>query len=256
VTLQTQRFGEAMVTGRTWSFADWREFVLGHPLMARLAARLVWAAELPGTETSPAAGYVTFRPGDGGALIGVDDEDVTLPDDARVSLVHAATLAEEDVAAWRGHLADYEITPLFDQGLGADAPADADLLPDLPDTADTIKTREGWLSDSFTIRGRATKLGYARSQAEDAGWFDAYRKEYASLGLTVEIEFTGAFLPEENITAAVRQLVFRRTGTWGERGRLALRDVPKALLAVSYRDYLTVADGGVFDPDWEKKSQY
>jgi hypothetical protein len=95
-----------------------------------------------------------------------------------------------------------------------------------------------------------------RSQAEDAGWFDAYRKEYPTLGLTVEIEFTGAFLPEENITAAVRQLVFRRNGTWGERGRLAIKDVPKALLAVSYRDYLTVADGGAFDPDWEKKSQY
>jgi hypothetical protein len=263
VTLQTQRFAEAMVTGRTWSVADWREFVLGHPLMSRLAARLVWAAELPGAplsgEPGPAgASTVTFRPGDGGALIGVDDEDVVLPDDARVSLVHAATLGDDEetgAPAWRSHLADYELTPLFDQGLGADA-ADADPLPDLPDHATTIETRKGWLSDSFTIRGRATKLGYVRSQAEDAGWFSAYCREYPSLGITVEIEFTGAFLPEENITAAVRELAFRRTGTWDQRGLLAIKDVPKALLAVSYRDYLTVADGGVFDADWEKKSQY
>jgi hypothetical protein len=254
VALQTQRFAEAMVTGRTWAFADWREFVLGHPLMSRLAARLVWAAEVPGVSEA-----VTFRPGDGGALIGVDDEDVILPDEAQVSLVHAATLGDDEgsgAPAWRSHLADYEVTPLFDQGLGADTTASSDLLPDVADTADVIETRKGWLSDSFTIRGRATKLGYVRSQAEDAGWFDAYRKEYATLGLTVEIEFTGAFLPEENITAAVRQLVFRRHGTWGERGRLAIKDVPKALLAVSYRDYLTVADGGAFDPDWEKKSEY
>ncbi|MDR7384799.1 DUF4132 domain-containing protein [Promicromonospora iranensis] len=252
VTLQTQRFAEAMVTDRTWPFADWREFVLGHPLMSRLAARLVWAADR-------GSSAVTFRPGDGGALIGVDDEDVTLPDDARVSLVHATTLGEDTESgapAWRAHLADYEITPLFDQGLGADAPPAADLLPDVPEGARAIETRKGWLSDSFTIRGRATKLGYARSQAEDAGWFDAYRKEYSTLGVTVEIEFTGAFLPEENITAAVRQLVFRRTGTWGDQGCLPVKDVPKALLAVSYRDYVTVAEGGVFDPDWEKKSQY
>jgi hypothetical protein len=257
VALQTQRFTEAMVTGRTWSFADWREYVLGHPLMSRLAARLVWSGELSGGAAARAA--VTFRPGDGGSLIGVDDEDVVLPDDARVSLVHAATLGDDDetgAPAWRAHLADYEIAPLFDQGLGADAADGADLLPAVPGTARAIETRKGWLSDSFTIRGRATKLGYVRSQAEDAGWFDAYLKEYSALGLTVEIEFTGAFLPEENITAAVRQLVFRRTGTWGERGRLAIQDVPKALLAVSYRDYLTVADGGVFDADWEKKSQY
>ncbi|MFD6141857.1 DUF4132 domain-containing protein [Promicromonospora sp. NPDC060271] len=255
VALQSQRFAEAMVTGRTWTFADWREFVLGHPLMSRLAARLVWAAELPGV---PAA--VTFRPGDGGALIGVDDEDVTLPDDARVSLVHAATLGDDDESgapAWRSHLADYEVTPLFDQGLGAEEPgAQAGALPEPADGATAIRTREGWLSDSFTIRGRATKLGYTRSQAEDAGWFSAYCKEYPTLGLTVELEFTGAFLPEENITAAMRELAFRRTGTWGERGRLAIKDVPKVLLAVSYRDYLTVAEGGVFDADWEKKSQY
>jgi hypothetical protein len=262
VSLQTQRFAEAMVTGRTWSTADWREFVLGHPLMSRLAARLVWAAELAGAGDLAGPGTVTFRPGDGGALIGVDDEDVTLPDDARVSLVHAATLgddAESGAPAWRAHLADYEITPLFDQGLGSGTSASAaapDALPDVPDDATVIDTRKGWLSDSFTIRGRATKLGYVRSQAEDAGWFSAYCREYPTLGITVEIEFTGAFLPEENITAAMRELVFRRTGTWGERGRLAIKDVPKVLLAVSYRDYLTVAGGGVFDPDWEKKSQY
>ncbi len=272
VALQTQRFAEAMVTGRTWTFADWREFVLGHPLMSRLAARLVWAAEVPGAGSAAGsaaagagsgAGTVTFRPGDGGALIGVDDEDVTLPDDALVSLVHAATLGDDEetgTPAWRAHLGDYEITPLFDQGLGADAAVDgedaAGALPDLPDTATLIDTRRGWLSDSFTIRGRATKLGYSRSQAEDAGWFSAYRKEYPTLDLTVEIEFTGAFLPEENITAAVEHLVFRRTGTWDDRGRLAIKDVPKVLLAVSYRDYVNVAEGGAFDADWEKKSQY
>ncbi|WP_423463713.1 DUF4132 domain-containing protein [Promicromonospora sp. MS192] len=252
VALQTQRFAEAMVTGRTWTFADWSEFVLGHPLMARLAARLVWAAEVPGAATA-----VTFRPGDGGALIGVDDEDVTLPDDARVFVVHAVTLGDDPdrgAPAWRAHLADYEVTPLFDQGLG-DQQAGA-ALPDLPGTATVIDTHNGWLSDSFTIRGRATKLGYTRSQAEDAGWFSAYRKEYPSLGLTVEIEFTGAFLPEENITAAVQHLVFRRTGTWNDHGRIAVQDVPKVLLAVSYRDYVSVAEGGAFDPDWEKKSEY
>ncbi|MCP2266008.1 HEAT repeat-containing protein [Promicromonospora thailandica] len=254
VALQTQRFAEAMVTGRTWSLSDWTEFVLGHPLMARLAARLVWAAEVPGADGASAT--VTFRPGDGGALIGVDDEDVTVPDTAVVSLVHAATLGDDAATgapAWRAHLADYEITPLFDQGLGAEGSV---VLPDLPADARVIDTHEGWLSDSYTIRGRATKLGYTRSQAEDAGWFSAYRREYPSLGITVDIEFTGAFLPEENITAAVRHLVFRRTGTWNDNGRIAVKDVPRVLLAVSYRDYVTVAEGGAFDADWEKKSQY
>ena len=42
VTLQTQRLYEAMCVGRTWQADEWTEFVLGHPVMARLAAGLVW----------------------------------------------------------------------------------------------------------------------------------------------------------------------------------------------------------------------
>lgn len=244
--LQTQRLHEAMCTGRSWTAAEWREFVLDHPVMSRLAARLVWLAE-PGTPAQRA-----FRPGDGGALVAVDDEDVTLPDDATVALAHAVTLsagaAGDDAAAWREHLADYEIVPLFDQ-LGV-------TLPDLPAGAVRISDRKGWLTDSFSIRGRATKLGWSRSAAEDGGWFTAYTKTYPSLGVTAEIQFTGAFLPEENIAAAVTDLEFRRTGTWGGSGLVPLADLPPVLVAESYRDYVTVAEAGAFDPDWERRSQY
>ncbi|WP_125778094.1 DUF4132 domain-containing protein [Antribacter gilvus] len=265
VTLQTQRLYEAMCTGRTWTAEEWREFVLDHPVMSRLAARLVWLVA-PGTDAQRA-----FRPGDGGALIAVDDEDVTLPDprgprevpqrskdtswgggDGVVALAHAVTLASgsagDDAAAWREHLADYEIAPLFDQ-LGV-------TLPELAKDALRISDHRGWLTDSFSVRGRATKLGYSRSQAEDAGWFTSYLKEYPSAGITVEIEFTGAFLPEENIAAAVTDLVFRRTGTYGDRGLVPVADVPPVLVAEAYRDYVTVAEAGAFDAAWEKKSEY
>ena len=187
-----------------------------------------------------------------GTLVAVDDEDVTLPDDAKVTLAHAVTLsagaAGDDAAAWREHLADYEVAPLFDQ-LGV-------TLPDLPAGAVRISDHKGWLTDSFSIRGRATKLGWSRSAAEDAGWFTAYTKAYPSLGITAEIQFTGAFLPEENIAAAVTDLEFRRTGTWGASGLVPLADLPPVLVAESYRDYVTVAEAGAFDPDWERRSQY
>ncbi|MBE7701086.1 DUF4132 domain-containing protein [Oerskovia sp. Sa1BUA8] len=242
VALQTQRLHEAMCTGREWPVADWQEFVAGHPVMSRLAAGLVWL-ENPGPDQR------AFRPGDGGALIDVDDEDVTLADGATVSVAHGVLLGQDDAGRWREHLADYEITPLFDQ-LAVDVPA-------FDGQAIAIADRKGWLTDSFTVRGRATKLGYTRSQAEDGGWFSGYEKSYPSVGITVVIEFTGAFLPEENIPAALTELVFRRSvRAYGQSAQARLADLPPALVAESYRDYLTVAAGGSFDADWEKKSAW
>ncbi|MFC8800596.1 DUF4132 domain-containing protein [Promicromonospora sp. NPDC057138] len=267
LALQTQRFVEAMCSGRTWAVDEWREYVLGHPLMSRLAVRLVWVAtppdggsaglgdSAPGTVAGPGTvtgpDTVAFRPGDGGTLIGVDDGDIVLPEGARVSIAHAVTLPDQgrDVEAWCGHLADYAITPLFDQGLGPDAVG----LPELAPGATEVADHRGWLSDSFAIRGRATKRGFARTESRDNGWFDSYVKEYPSLGVVAEIGFTGSIVPEENIPAAVTELTFRRAG---RPGRVRLADLPAVLVAASYQDYVTVARAGQFDPDWREKSQY
>jgi hypothetical protein len=154
-----------------------------------------------------------------------------------------------DAEAWREHLADYVITPLFDQGFGSDAVG----LPQLSVGATEIADHRGWLSDSFAIRGRAAKRGFVRTESRDNGWFDRYVKEYPSLGVTVEIGFTGSTVPEENIPAAVTELAFRRSG---RPGPVRVADLPAVLVAASYQDYVTVARAGGFDPDWEKKSQY
>ncbi|MFJ3405285.1 DUF4132 domain-containing protein [Promicromonospora sp. NPDC090134] len=274
IAVQTQRIAEAMCSERTWGADEWHEFVLGHPLMSRLAARLVWVARLPGGSggrgggeggATPGVGTpdaVAFRPGDGGVLIGVDDGDVVLPEGARVSIAHAVTLpaaiamvdagtaSAGEAEAWRKHLADYEVTPLFDQGLGAHAVVPPELEPGAREIAD----HRGWLTDSFSIRGRATKLGYRRAASEDGGWFDAYTKAYPRLGVTVEISFTGAYLPEENIPAAVTSLTFHGAQSWD--GGQKIEDLPAALVAVSYQEYVTVAQAGSFDPDWVRKSRF
>lgn len=241
VALQSQRLYEAMCGGRAWTAQEWTDHVLGHPVMSRLAERLVWL-ENPGT------GHVrAFRP-DGGALLDAGDEDVELGESSTVGLAHAVLLGAEATAAWSAHLLDYEVEPLF---------AQLDVTtPDVDGAAVAVTDREGWLSDSFSVRGRATKRGYTRSQAEDAGWFTAYTKAFASAGIVVRIEFTGSYLPEENIPAAITRLTFERTGDGSRRGAARVADVPRVLVAEAYRDYLSVAGAGAFDPDWQTKSQW
>ena len=208
-------------------------------MVSRLVGTLVWV-ENPGPDGR------LFRPTPDGALVDADDDDVVLAPDAVVALAHAATMTADQVAAWRAHLADYSVMPRFDQ-LGSS-------VPTVAEAATSIDDRRGWVTDTFTVRGRATKRGYQRGSAEDGGWFCEYTKSFASAGLDVVVEFTGSSLPEENRAAALRSLTFRSTSR--RRSDVPVAEVPPVLLAEAYADYLHIAAGGSFDPDWEKKCQW
>ena len=239
VTLQTARLFEAMCLGRTWDVPSWREYLLNHPVMRHLVSTLVWQVGALGAYTS----YRLFRPTPEGELLGIDDAAITLPENALVGLAHLATVGPAEAEQWRAHLRDYEIAPLFSQFESVAPPVSPD--------ATAIDDHRGWFSDSFAIRGRATKRGYVRGAGEDGGWFNYYYKDLPGAGLRVVIEFTGSIVVEEKIPAAVEQLLFQRA----ER-TLPLGDVPPILLAESYADYVYIAEAGAFDPEWEAKSGY
>jgi len=229
--LQTSRLFEAMCTERTWDGASWREYLLGHPVVVHLISTLVWQVR----------GGALFRPTVDGELLDGNDEPVVLADDARVGLAHAATVTPDEADAWRKNLADFDVTPLFNQ-------FDA-VTPQVDGDATKIDDHKGWLSDSFAIRGRATKRGFARGQAEDGGSFYEYVKNLPGVGIKVIVGFTGSWVPEEQLTAAVTELTFEKNGR-----PMPIGDVPKILLAESYADYVYVAEAGAFDKDWETKS--
>lgn len=242
VDLQTARLFEAMCIQRGWPADQWRELIAEHPILRQVITGLVWQA---GEGEEPAGADALFRLTPEGELIGIDDDTFDLPDGATVRLAHSATVTAEAAEAWRAHLDDYEAQPIFDQ-------FDTEVAQVAPD-ATVVNTRYGWLSDSFAIRGRATRRGYVRGQAEDGGWFSRYYRDYPSVGLRAVIEFTGSFVPEELIPAAVQTLYFESL----KRGRtMPLSDVPPILLAESIKDYEFTGDAGTFDPDWESKSQY
>jgi hypothetical protein len=195
-----------------------------------------------------------FRPLDDGTLTNADDEPVTLPADARIRVAHDSMLSEAEVKKWEQHLVDYEIQPLFAQlGKGTYE------LPESLRKAKEIIDFRGHLLEAYALRGRANKLGYQRSQAEDGGWFHYYEKRFPTLGLTAGIQFTGNSLPEENRTVALLNLSFfagNAANTW-DRSEILLSKVPKVLLSECYNDLrLMAAEGTGFDPQWEKKSAY
>jgi len=241
VEMQTSRLYEAMCAGRTWPAAEWQEFLQRHPVVGRLVQRLVW-------QEIGADGAVThcFRPTEDGSLIDTSDDEITLNEQSSVRLAHGALLDDTEAAAWTAHFKDYKLTPLFAQMTRKTPPAL---------NGETVSDREGWISDTFTLRGAFTKRGYQRGSAEDGGVFFEYRKDFVSAGFTVVMEFSGSSLPEENIPAALKTLSFRSIDGGRHNYRpTSLEKVPPILLAEAYNDYHAVATAcSGFDPDWQKK---
>ena len=273
LTLQSERLYEAMCASRTWSAPEWRELLAGHPLVGRLVTRLIWTAAPPGGEAaaaedsgrdatgdagsaatagsgvsgeiSSAGAILTFRPAEDGALIGADDAVVELDERARVGLAHRVQLADEEAAAWREHLADYGVEPLFDQ-LSATAPRVAEGQMEMRDL-------QGHMTDTFALRGAAVKRGYKRGEVMDAGTFYDYVKGFAALGLSAVLGFTGSWVPEDKIPCATKGLSFTR-GDDDYEYEIPLTEVPPVLLAECRADYEALAALGPYDPDWKKKA--
>jgi hypothetical protein len=242
VDMQTSRLYEAMCTGRSWPAAEWRQYLQQHPIVGRLAQRLVWMAD----DGSEGGEHVLFRPTEDGSLIDASDDDVEVGDSARISLAHGSLIDAGLAAAWLAHIKDYKLTPLFPQ-LNRQRPP----MADRPG-ADCIDDRVGWISDTFKLRSAFTKLGYQRGSAEDGGVFVEYTKRFAGVGLTVVMEFSGSTVPEENRPAALKTLWLR--GSEGYYNGVALNKIPPVLLAEAYGDYLAVAKTCAgFDPAWESK---
>jgi hypothetical protein len=244
-TLQTQRLYEAMCTERSWSAEDWDRYLLRHPVVGPAVRRLVWVAP------SGDGGSMVFRPLDDGSLTDADDNDVDLPDGARVKVAHDSVLSPDEVTQWSAHLADYEVTPLFQQlGRGVHA-----ITPEMRSKRE-LTDFTGYVLEAFALRGRAGKLGYTRGQTEDGGWFYTYEKHFPTLGIVATVNFTGNPLPEQNRLVALKQLSFLRLASDGRRAELTLGDVPAVLVSECWHDMrLLAAEGTGFDPEWEKKTE-
>ncbi|OLT10094.1 hypothetical protein BJF79_05065 [Actinomadura sp. CNU-125] len=91
----------AMVTGRRWTAGEFREFLVTHPLVGRLARRLVFTD-----------GAGAFRVDEDGSFATVGYETHTLPAGASIGVAHPLHL---DVPAWTHVFADCEILQPFPQ---------------------------------------------------------------------------------------------------------------------------------------------
>lgn len=144
----SNRLEEGMIAGRTWSLDAFKELFLSHPVVTPFAARLV------------------FRSSDGtlftvseDQLVDTEWDEVKIPKEATITLVHRLELDEKDVAKWGHFFAESEIIQPFKQ---LDRP-----IYNLKDHPFPQKTLGTILRG--TLFGRLRRLGWINGMAEDAG---------------------------------------------------------------------------------------
>jgi HEAT repeat protein len=258
VKRQTERLYEALCTQRAWRCDDWRRYLADHPIVGKLCVRLAWAAFAPEGDGGAERFLGCFRPLEDGSLTNEQDEEVTFPEDAVVRLAHTCNTAPEVGESWLRHFEDYDVTPPFQQ-FGRATYA----LPEEKKKETDVTDFRGHLLTTFQLRGKATKLGYLRGDAEDGGCFYTYRKPFPSLGVQAVLSFTGSMLPEQDVQAALGELYF--TNLKGDRevsyswqpSKLPLGKVPPVLLSECYNDIRQIAaEGSGYDPEWQKKTYF
>jgi hypothetical protein len=251
VKSQAERLYEAACVQRSWPADEWRQYLAQHPIAGALCRRVVWAAQSQ-NESEPVK---LFRPLEDGTLTDVHDDEFTLGDTDRILVAHSSLLDEKTEEAWKQHLQDYEVPELFKQ-FGRQTYR----LPEELKKETEIADFRGHMLTTFRLRSRATKLGWVRGDAEDGGCFAIYHKPFRSERVDAVVEFTGSYLPEEDIPAAIRELYFvpikpndDSSYSWNPN-KLKLGNVPPVLVSECYNDVRDMAaEGTGFDPDWEKK---
>ncbi|MFC5835546.1 DUF4132 domain-containing protein, partial [Nonomuraea insulae] len=108
-----RRLEQAMVNRRRWSGADFKRLFAGHPLLWHIVRRLVWGLYDPSGRLTG-----TLRVAEDRSFADVEDDTLTLPDEAVIGVAHPLELGERQ-AAWAEVFADYEILQPFPQ-LGRD----------------------------------------------------------------------------------------------------------------------------------------
>jgi hypothetical protein len=174
IVLQTKRLERCLIFGRRWAPDEFARVVLGHPLMAPLARRLIWAGCGPDGRMRAA-----FCLADATSPTAEDYAPLRLEDFAAVALAHPLHATPAQRQRWIDLLLDFGVAPLLPQGARPVVTlSPAELEGDLVTRYSAVRLKEyaigalarprGWrFASAYSQSGQSDDF-YAVRQLEDA----------------------------------------------------------------------------------------
>ena len=253
VTAQRARLELALSAQRCWDSEAWRKLFVENPVMHQFAISLIWGVYENGQLKE------TFRYMEDGSFNTADEEEYALPAEASIGLVHPIELEEDTLSAWKQQLEDYEIIQSIDQ-----LSRPIYRLPAEQAQATALETVAGRILNSLSLMGKLQGMGWYRGSVVDGGGFYTFYREDPSVGIGVELNFSGCFVGGDSEEITVFDAIFYKAGTV-ERGSYCY-DAPKKeniflLGQVPARYYSEIvwqleratASSTETDPDWRSK---
>jgi len=223
---QKLRLEQALSTARFWDIQDWQKLFVKNPVMHQFAVGLIWGAYENGILKE------TFRYMEDGSFNTVDESEYTLPGtgiledgssgtvaseaagaglEAVIGLIHPLELSEEELAAWREQLSDYEIVQPFEQlnrTIYRVTEKEAD--------ASAFTQFNGRMINGLSLSGKLLNMGWFRGEVLDAGVYENYYRKDGDVG--AELTFSGSSVGYENEDVTVYHIYFYRFADYTDGG--------------------------------------
>lgn len=243
--LQPERLHLAMCTQRSWGTGEYGRYFVDHPVMIRLATRLAWVA-------SNAETTLEFRPLTDGTLVGIDDGEVALDEQATITIAHGQKIGLTVASLWQQHLIDYEVPPLFPQ-FGRPTVSVAD-------DQTVIEDFVGFMHNDGSLRGQMNRHGWQLGMAQDAGMVYEIVKDVPSSSFKAVVELLGG-VPAGVADIGSWDLAFgklffvKTTSPYVQvADAVKLRDIPPILLTEIFAETQSMAQAGTgLDLDYKRK---
>lgn len=201
---QAVNLGFYLHQGKTWPSARWQKLYLDHPLLAALGQSLIWDGELAGSER------VAFRISGEMELLTVDDDTLSLEALETVRLWHPLEWDAAAVAAWKAHLADYNLKAMVDQVSAPVHTLDAEAL-----RQDTLSHCQGHVANQASFRHLLEKNGFGMDDhTADGHQFGGHTQTLRAHKVTIDFGHTrmSTWLELEE-EAAIDGVIFRDAET-------------------------------------------
>lgn len=208
---QGKRLFEAMVSERSWSLPRWQILFEKHPLLRLIGQSMIW-------ETAEGE---SFRMSEDLSLISNRDDLVELTEADQIRFWHPTNSSIEDVAAWKQHLEDYSIKPMFDQIGQPKVEFSKEEL-----SGNSLERFSGLKVEGQTVSQYMKSWNYDQHDG-DGSWIASYICRFRLAGIAVVLELDDmSMFPLDGFPTTIQRFEFYRDGDL-----ITLNEVPRSLVA-------------------------
>ena len=155
------------VSARKWETTAWQKHFMNKPLMFAFAQSLIWGVYIDGKLKS------LFAVNQDQSLEDANFDEITLPDNAHIGMVHPIELTDKMLVVWRKYLVENNLKPIFEQmNRPVFRPEKATKEQVVLDNFDGDKL------NPYTFVSTLDKRAWRRGPVEDAGYVADYRKMF------------------------------------------------------------------------------